>query len=78
MARPCRRGCLPAADAVVCQAGCIRHAAYWKLKEHCKRNNKPCIYLKRTGVGSFAHGVGLLVREVAGNGAGADALSLTQ
>lgn len=48
---------LATADAVICQAGCISHAAYWRLKEHCKRTNKPCIYLKQTGVASFAQGV---------------------
>ena len=51
---------LASADAVVCQAGCVSHAAYWKLKEYCKRTNKPCIYLKRAGVTSFARGVALL------------------
>lgn len=51
---------LASADAVVCQAGCVSHAAYWKLKEYCKRTNKPCIYLKRAGVTSFARGVELL------------------
>lgn len=52
---------LASADAVVCQAGCVSHAAYWKLKEYCKRTNKPCVYLKRSGVTSFARGVELLV-----------------
>lgn len=51
---------LASADAVVCQAGCVSHAAYWKLKEYCKRHNKPCVYLKRSGVTSFARGVELL------------------
>ncbi|MBN9424346.1 MAG: hypothetical protein BGO63_13090 [Candidatus Accumulibacter sp. 66-26] len=66
---------LASADAVVCQAGCVSHAAYWKLKEYCKRTNKPCIYLKRSGVTSFARGVELLARgaavDAAGNGEGA-------
>lgn len=53
---------LASADAVVCQAGCVSHAAYWKLKDYCKRTNKPCIYLKSSGVTSFARGVELLVR----------------
>lgn len=52
---------LASADAVVCQAGCVSHTAYWKLKEYCKRHNKPCVYLKRSGVTSFARGVELLV-----------------
>ena len=46
-----------AADAVICQAGCISHGAYWKLKDHCKRKGKPCVYLKGAGVSSFVRGI---------------------
>ncbi|MFZ2853291.1 MAG: DUF2325 domain-containing protein [Rhodocyclaceae bacterium] len=53
---------LASADAVVCQAGCVSHAAYWKLKAYCKRHNKPCVYLKRSGITSFARGVDLLAQ----------------
>lgn len=54
---------LASADAVVCQASCVSHSAYWKLKEFCKRHNKPCIYLKSAGVTSFAHGLSQLLTE---------------
>lgn len=57
---------LASADAVVCQAACVSHAAYWKLKEYCKRHNKPCVYLKSAGVTSFARGVELLVGDARG------------
>ncbi len=50
-------GVLSAADAVICQAGCISHGAYWKLKDHCKRKGKPCVYLKGAGVSSFVRGI---------------------
>ena len=50
-------GVLSAADAVICQAGCISHGAYWKLKDHCKRTGKPCVYLKGAGVSSFVRGI---------------------
>lgn len=50
-------GTLAAADAVICQAGCISHGAYWRLKDHCKRTGKPCVYLKRASVTSFVRGV---------------------
>lgn len=40
---------LAAADLVVCQAGCISHNAYWRVKEACKRTGKPCLYLKKAG-----------------------------
>lgn len=51
---------LASADAVVCQAGCVSHAAYWRLKETCKKLGKPCVFVKSPGVGSFARGLGTL------------------
>lgn len=35
------------ADIVICQAGCINHEAYHRVKRHCERNAKPCVYLER-------------------------------
>lgn len=67
---------LASADAVVCQAGCVSHSAYWKLKEFCKRTNKPCIYLKSAGVTSFARGVEMLAAGAA-DCAGDDGRSVT-
>lgn len=37
---------LQAADVVICQVGCISHNAYWRVKEHCKRTGKPCLFLE--------------------------------
>ncbi len=48
---------LAAADLVICQAGCISHNAYWRVKEQCKRSGKRCIYLKTAGVSTFARSV---------------------
>ena len=45
---------LAAADLVVCQSGCLNHNAYARVKEHCKRSGKPCVYLDKPGAGSFA------------------------
>ncbi len=45
------------ADAVVCQTGCVSHAAYWRLKDACKKLGKPCVFLKSPGVTSFARGL---------------------
>ncbi|MFA7291250.1 MAG: DUF2325 domain-containing protein [Rhodocyclaceae bacterium] len=42
-----------AADIVICQAGCISHNAYWRVKEHCKRTGKRCVFVKNAGVSSF-------------------------
>jgi hypothetical protein len=44
---------LAAADIVICQAGCISHNAYWRVKELCKRTGKPCMFVKNSGVSSF-------------------------
>ena len=51
---------LAGADAVVCQAGCVSHAAYWRLKDACKKLGKPCVFLKSPGVTSFARGLAQL------------------
>jgi hypothetical protein len=45
------------ADAVVCQAGCVSHAAYYRLKEACKKLGKPCVFVQSPGIGSFARGL---------------------
>jgi hypothetical protein len=44
---------LAAADLVICQAGCISHNAYWRVKEQCKRTGKRCIFLKASGISTF-------------------------
>ncbi|MDK9703272.1 MAG: DUF2325 domain-containing protein [Sulfuritalea sp.] len=53
-----------AADAVVCQAGCVSHAAYFRLKDACKKLGKPCVFVQSPGVGSFARGLAVLGGEV--------------
>lgn len=53
-------GAIAAADAVVCQAGCISHAAYFRLKDACKKLAKPCVFVQSPGFGSFARGLAVL------------------
>lgn len=48
------------ADAVVCQSGCISHAAYYRLKEACKKLGKPCVFVQSPGVASFARSLVIL------------------
>lgn len=36
---------LAAADLVICQTGCISHGAYWRVKDHCKRTGKRCVFV---------------------------------
>ena len=45
---------LASADLVLCQSGCLNHNAYSRVKDHCKRSGKPCVYLDKPGAGSFA------------------------
>jgi hypothetical protein len=37
---------LAAADLVICQTGCISHGAYWRVKDHCKRTGKQCLFVE--------------------------------
>ena len=50
-------GVLAAADIVICQAGCISHNAYWRVKDLCKRTGKPCMFVKASGVSSFGRAI---------------------
>ncbi len=36
---------LSAADLVICQTGCVSHNAYWRVKAHCKRHGKRCVFV---------------------------------
>jgi hypothetical protein len=52
-------GQLDAADLVVCQAGCLNHEAYHRVKGHCRRAGKPCLFVHRPSLASFARTLGL-------------------
>ena len=40
-------GRLSRAEIVICQAGCINHEAYQRVKRHCQRTGTTCVYLDR-------------------------------
>lgn len=48
---------LASADAVICPTDCVSHDAYWRTKRYCKRTGKPCVFIAKSGVSSFAHGI---------------------
>ena len=48
---------LAAADLVICQTGCISHSAYWRVKDHCKRHGKRCVFVDNPSVSSLARGL---------------------
>jgi len=50
---------LAAADLVICQTGCISHNAYWRVKEHCKRHGKRCVFIDNPSISSLARGLQL-------------------
>jgi hypothetical protein len=44
---------LAAADFVICQTGCISHSAYWRVKDHCKRTGKRCLFVDNPSISSL-------------------------
>lgn len=38
---------LDEADLVICQTGCLSHEAYWRMQDHCRRHNKPCVLVEQ-------------------------------
>lgn len=48
---------LAAADLVICQTGCISHNAYWRIKSHCKRTGKECVYVDNPSAHSLYKGL---------------------
>lgn len=52
---------LSSADAVICQAGCINHRAYWQVKDYCKKTGKTCIYARTPSLNAFD----IALREIA-------------
>lgn len=49
---------LHAADVVICQVGCISHDAYWRVKEHCKRTGKPCLFVESSSRSALERALG--------------------
>jgi Uncharacterized protein conserved in bacteria (DUF2325) len=51
---------LAAADLVICQTGCISHDAYWRVKDHCKRHGKKCVYIESPSASGLRRALGTL------------------
>ena len=41
------------AELVFCQAACINHEAYHRVKRHCARTGTPCVFLERPSLSRF-------------------------
>jgi hypothetical protein len=50
---------LGAADVVVCQAACLNHEAYRRVKSHCRASTKTCLFVERPSLANFARKLGL-------------------
>lgn len=48
---------LAAADLVICQTGCISHDAYWRVKHHCKRTGKRCVFVDTPSKAALARAI---------------------
>ena len=44
---------LATADMVICQTGCVSHDAYWRVKDHCKRTGKRCVFVETPSASSL-------------------------
>lgn len=64
---------LHAADVVICQVGCISHDAYWRVKEHCKRTGKPCLFVESSSRSALERALG---QAMAGSPAQSDFVEL--
>lgn len=51
-------GRLGRADVVICQAACINHEAYQRVKRHCERTGTPCVYLDRPSLSRLDRALG--------------------
>jgi len=58
---------LQAADVVICQVGCVSHGAYWRVKEHCKRTGKPCLFVEMPSRSALERALGHLAAHRAGS-----------
>jgi len=56
---------LAAADLVICQTGCISHDAYWRVKDHCKRHQKRCVFVDTPSRSAFERALAQAATEAA-------------
>jgi Uncharacterized protein conserved in bacteria (DUF2325) len=54
---------LAAADLVICQTGCISHDAYWRVKDHCKRTGKQCVFVETPSSAGLKRALSTLVAQ---------------
>jgi DNA-binding transcriptional MerR regulator len=55
---------LAAADLVICQTGCVSHNAYWRVKDHCKRTGKRCVFVETPSRTALTRALDMVSREL--------------
>lgn len=55
---------LAAADLVICQTGCVSHNAYWRVKDHCKRTGKRCLYVETPSRSALTRALDMVSRDM--------------
>jgi hypothetical protein len=53
---------LSSADAVVCVTDCVSHGASDRLKRFCKQHEKPYVFLRSSGISTFARALESVAR----------------
>jgi len=44
--------------------GSIRHSAYWRVKAHCKRTGKPCLFIELSSRSALERALSQAVSQV--------------
>lgn len=55
---------IAAADLIICQTGCVSHDAYWRVKDHCKRTGKQCIYVENPSPSSLSRTLSQAIKPI--------------
>ncbi|MCB1936888.1 MAG: DUF2325 domain-containing protein [Nitrosomonas sp.] len=48
------------ADMIICPIDCIRHDAFFVVKEYCEHSSKPCVMLDKSRITAFYNGIRML------------------
>lgn len=57
---------MAAADLVICQTGCVSHDAYWRVKDHCRRTGKQCVFVETPSAAGLKRALATLAPQARG------------
>ena len=58
---------LNSADLVICQAGCVSHEAYFRVKEHCKKRGIQCVYVQNPSKSALRKALQIITAPIKNN-----------